>query len=132
MDLPPWLTEAAQLFGLFLSVAVLYALQVVRKRFEKQLDRTETKIDEVAVVTNGRLEKAMEDRAAAIESAQAYRLLAERWCQIVKELNATPEGRAALDGVMQKYRTHVHDTSFEELLSRLMHTPPPPPGGSYD
>ena len=90
MDLPPWLTEAAQLFGLFLSVAVLYALQVVRKRFEKQLDRTETKIDEVAVVTNGRLEKAMEDRAAAIESAQAYRLLAERWCQIDKELNATP------------------------------------------
>ena len=132
MTPPAWLNEAANLFGLFLSFAVLYALQVVRKRFEKQLDRTEAKVDEVAVVTNGRLEKAMEERAAAIESAQTYRLLADRWCQIIKELNATPEGRAALDSVMQRYRTHVHDTAFEELLSRLMHTPPPPPGGSYD
>ena len=131
MELPSWLTEAAQLVGVVLSMALLYALQVVRKRFEKQLDRTETKINEVAVVTNGRLEKAMEDRAAAIESAQAYRLLAERWCQIVKELNTTPEGRTALDGVMQKYRTHVHDTAFEELLSRLMHQPPSS-GGTYD
>ena len=60
MTPPPWLNEAANLFGLFLSFAVLYALQVVRKRFEKQLDRTEAKVDEVAVVTNGRLEKAME------------------------------------------------------------------------
>jgi hypothetical protein len=131
VELPSWLTEAAQLVGVVLSMALLYALQVVRKRFEKQLDRTETKINEVAVVTNGRLEKAMEDRAAAIESAQAYRLLAERWCQIVKELNTTPEGRTALDGVMQKYRTHVHDTAFEELLSRLMHQPPSS-GGTYD
>ena len=131
MELPSWLTEAAQLAGVFLSVALLYALQVIRKRFEKQLDRTESKVNEVAVVTNGRLEKALEDRAAAIESAQTYRLLAERWCQIVKELNATPEGRAALDSVMQKHRLVVKDTAFDELLARLMHQPPSP-GGTYD
>ena len=145
MELPAWLNEALQLAGVALSVVLVYAVQEIRKRFQKQLDRTETtinavaqtatstqtKVDQVAVVTNGRLEKALADLAEMRDEAQKWRLMAERWCQIVRELNSTPQGRAVIDEVMQKNRSLVHDSSFDELLARMMHIKPPP-GGSYD
>lgn len=124
MELPAWFTEAAQLFGLFLSVALFYALQMIRKRFEKQLDRTESKINEVAHVTNGRLDKALEDLALMTECATKYRLLWENEHKLLTELNSTAEGRALLDSIASKHRIVIHDAALQEVLARLMRHPP--------
>jgi ATP/maltotriose-dependent transcriptional regulator MalT len=137
--LTPLWSEVANFLGLLLAGAILVAVQELRKRMQKQLDTADTKIEavtatvtEVARVTNGRLDEALAAVAAAREDAQAYRLLAERWASIIKALNATPEGRTALDTVMQHQRLSIHDSAFDEMLSRLLHIPPPPPGGRYD
>jgi ATP/maltotriose-dependent transcriptional regulator MalT len=137
--LTPLWSEVANFLGLLLAGAILVAVQELRKRMQKQLDTADTKIEavtatvtEVARVTNGRLDEALAAVAAAREDAQAYRLLAERWASIIKALNTTPEGRTALDTVMQHQRLSIHDSAFDEMLSRLLHIPPPPPVGRYD
>jgi ATP/maltotriose-dependent transcriptional regulator MalT len=131
--------ELGNLLGVLLAGALLVAVQEIRKRVQKQMETADKKLDavtttinEVAKTTNGRLDEALAAVAAAREDAQAYRLLAERWASIIKALNATPEGRTALDTVMQHQRLSIHDSAFDEMLSRLLHIPPPPPGGRYD
>jgi len=136
--LSPLWSEFANLLGLLLAGAVLVAVQELRKRMQKQLDRADTKIEavtatvtEVARVTNGRLDEALKAAGEAREEAQKYRLLADRWYRLLCELNASPEGRALLDTVAKRYRVAVKDADLDDVLNRLLHVPPHE-GGRYD
>jgi ATP/maltotriose-dependent transcriptional regulator MalT len=130
--------ELGNLLGVLLAGAILVAVQELRKRMQKQLDKADTKIEavaatvtEVARVTNGRLDEALKAAGEAREEAQKYRLLADRWYRLLCELNASPEGRALLDTVAKRYRVAVKDADLDDVLNRLLHVPPHE-GGSYD
>jgi hypothetical protein len=144
--------EIGNLLGVLLAGAILVAVQELRKRMQKQLDKADTKIEavtatvteadtkidavaatvtEVARVTNGRLDEALKAAGEAREEAQKYRLLADRWYRLLCELNASPEGRALLDTVAKRYRVAVKDADLDDVLNRLLHVPPTE-GGRYD
>ena len=130
--------ELGNLLGVLLAGALLVAVQEIRKRLQKQMETADKKLDavtatvtEVARVTNGRLDEALKAAADATECATKFRLLWEAEHKLLTELNALPEGRALLDSIAKRHRIVVHDEALNEVIHRLLRTPPGD-GGKHD
>ena len=73
---------------------------------------TETTV-QIEKQTNGVL-------AATRDEVTKYKLWAERLDWIMRQVNATEEGRALLDKIMQEHRTVIHDANYDRLISDLL------------
>jgi hypothetical protein len=117
--LPPEISAAL----VALALAALVGLTEIVRRLVKvaiaKLEANTVITKQVATQTNGQIVEAR-------QQAAKYRILAERYRWILREVNADAEGRAVVDRVMQKHRTVVHDADFEALERRLTEAP------SYD
>ena len=103
-----------------LALAALAGLTEIVRRLVKvtitKLEANTVITERVAEQTNGQIHEAR-------EAAAKYRVLAERYRWILREINSHPQGRALVDEVMQRHRTIIHDADFEELEKRLMREP---------
>jgi hypothetical protein len=103
-----------------LALATLVGLTEIVRRLVKvvlaKLEANTVITERVAEQTNGQIHDAR-------EAAAKYRVLAERYRWILREINSDPHGRAVIDAVMQRHRTVIHDGDFEDLEKRLMREP---------
>ena len=115
-SLPPEISTAL----IALALAALVGLTEIVRRLVKvtiaKLEANTVITERVAEQTNGQIYHAR-------EAAAKYRVLAERYRWMLREINSDPRGRAVIDKVMQQHRTVIHDGDFEDLEKRLMREP---------
>jgi hypothetical protein len=91
-------------------------LDVAHAMLLKQQADLKTNTDTTAAIekqTNGVL-------ASAREEATKYRSGFERLAWILREVNATEDGSALIDGIMQRHRTVIRDDSYDQLMADLL------------
>lgn len=126
IDAATWNNLPAVLIGAVVTIVsagvpvlVLY-LRTLHAQLAQQYEELKRNSEQTAQVfrqTNGQLIRAIND-------AQTWRSAYERLKWIVQEVNATPEGRALIDRVMQRHRTVVNDADYQQLLARLSQQEP--------
>jgi hypothetical protein len=116
----PELYAALVSLGLAALTALGYFVRYIGLQIQTKIDANTKITKQVEAQTNGELQKARNeaqkfrfayDRAARVGKEQ-------RW--LISELQRTEEGRELIDRIMQRRRTVVYDSDYDDLMARLL------------
>ena len=116
----PELYAALVSLGLAAITALGYFVRYIGLQIQTKIDANTRITKQVEAQTNGELQKARNlaqkyrfayDRAARVGKEQ-------RW--LIGELQRTEEGREMIDRIMQRRRAIIHDSDYDELVTRLL------------